>query len=383
MKILVVNWQDIRHPQGGGAEVHLQEVFSRIARMGHEVTLSCCRFPDALREEVVGGIRILREGGRYFFNFRFFLSYLRHFRKQSFDIVIDDMNKIPFFTPLFVRIPILGITHHLFRKSIFLEANPLIAAYVYGMESLAVRVYRKAHIPFIVGSPSTYREMIDEGFPESQIHLVPYGVDHSTHRMTGVPKSPTPMIGYFGRLKRYKSVDHLLEALPAVLRAVPDLKVQIVGEGDDRIRLQALSVRLGLQECVEFTGFVSEERKLELLQQMWCKVTTSKKEGWGLTVIEANACGTPVIASDVPGLRDAVKDNETGLLYRYGQTHDLAEQLTKLLTDEKLRLRLARNAIAWAENFDWNVAAEKTIELVEARVGRTDGSPRAGEKGGR
>jgi glycosyltransferase involved in cell wall biosynthesis len=378
MKILVVNWQDIRHPQGGGAEVHLQEVFSRIARMGHEVTLSCCRFPGAPREEVVGGIRILREGGRYFFNFRFLFSYLHRFRRQAFDIVIDDMNKIPFFTPLFVRKPLLGITHHLFGRSIFLEANPLIAAYVCGMESLAVRVYRRAQIPFVVGSPSTYRELLNEGFPESQVHLVPYGVDHSTHRVTKVQKSPGPLIGYFGRLKRYKSVDHLLEALPAVLANVPDLKVQIVGEGDDRVRLESLTVRLGLQHCVRFTGFVSEERKLELMQQMWCKVTTSKKEGWGLTVIEANACGTPVVASNVPGLRDAVKDNETGLLYRYGDTHELAKQLTTLLTDEALRLRLARNSIAWAEKFDWNIAAEKTVALIEERVVRGGRSSRDG-----
>ncbi|MDH3251452.1 MAG: glycosyltransferase family 4 protein [Ignavibacteria bacterium] len=374
MKILVVNWQDIRHPQGGGAEVHLQEVFSRIARMGHEVTLSCCRFPGAPREEVIGGIRILREGGRHFFNFRFLLSYLTRFRRESFDVVVDDMNKIPFFSPLFVRKPILGITHHLFGKSIFLEANPLIAAYVYLMEALAVRLYRRTRVPFVVGSPSTYREMMHEGFPKSQIHLVPYGVDHDTHRMTGVPKSPFPLIGYIGRLKRYKSVDQLLRALPAVRANVPELKVQIVGEGGDRVRLESLSARLGLERCVGFTGFVTEERKLELLQQMWCKVTTSTKEGWGLTVIEANACGIPVVASNVPGLRDAVKDNETGLLYPYGDTHALAEQLTKLLTDEALRHRLARNAVAWAETFDWNIAAEKTLALLEERAGKTIGA---------
>jgi glycosyltransferase involved in cell wall biosynthesis len=375
MKILVVNWQDVRHPQGGGAEVHLQEVFSRIARMGHEVTLSCCRFRGAPREELIGGIRILREGGRSFFNFRFFLSYLLRFRRQAFDIVIDDMNKIPFFTPLFVRKPILGITHHLFGASIFLEANPLIAAYVYVTEFLAVRLYRWAQIPFVVGSPSTYRELLGEGYPESQVHLVPYGVDHATHRVTDVRKSPGPMIGYFGRLKRYKSVEHLLEALPAVLRDVPGLKVMIVGEGDDRLRLESLTARLGLQGCVEFTGYVSEERKLELLQRMWCKVTTSKKEGWGLTVIEANACGTPVVASDVPGLRDAVKDNETGLLYRYGDTQGLADQLTRLLTDHALRGRLTLSAIAWAGNFDWNTAAEKTVALIEQRLGEA-GRPR-------
>ncbi|MEK7251218.1 MAG: glycosyltransferase family 4 protein, partial [Bacteroidota bacterium] len=118
MKILVVNWQDIKNPMSGGAEVHLHEVFSRIARMGHDVTLFCSSFPNSRPEENINGVRVIRKGGRYLFNFRFLFEYLTRFRKEDYDVVVDDMNKIPFFTPLFVRKPIHGITHHLFGKSI-------------------------------------------------------------------------------------------------------------------------------------------------------------------------------------------------------------------------------------------------------------------------
>jgi glycosyltransferase involved in cell wall biosynthesis len=370
MKILVVNWQDIRHPQSGGAEVHLHEVFSRIAAMGHEVTLLCSHFPGAPREEVIGGITIIRKGGRLLFNFRFLFAYCTRFRMRNYDIVVDDMNKIPFFSPLFVGKPLYGITHHLFGRSIFLEANPLVAFYVYCMELLAVRVYRLARTPFIVGSPSTQRELLERGFPPERVSLIQYGVDHCAYRQTGIARSATPLIGYFGRLKKYKSVDHLLRALPPVLARYPDLHVTIVGEGDDRTRLEALTRDLQLVQAVTFRGFVSEEDKLNILQQMWFKVTTSSKEGWGLTVIEANACGTPVLASNVQGLRDAVKDGETGVLYTFGDVDDLSSKIITLLADRPLREKLSTNALAWAATFDWDIAARRTCELLQRRLGR-------------
>ncbi len=368
MKILVVNWQDIKNPMSGGAEVHLHEVFSRIARMGHDVTLFCSSFPNSRPEEIINGIRVIRKGGRYLFNFRFLFEYLTRFRKEDYDVVVDDMNKIPFFTPLFVRKPIYGITHHLFGKSIFRETNFMLASYVYWMERVAVALYKKRRIPFIVGSPSTQGELKEAGFSGSDVALINYGVDHSTHNLKDASKSPTPLIGYFGRLKKYKSVDHLLQALPEVLSRVPDLKVVIVGEGDDKPRLEAMTKELHLEKPVEFTGFVSEEKKLELLQKMWFKVTTSSKEGWGLTVVEANACGTTVLASNVEGLRDAVQDGETGLLYEFGNVADLSSKVIQLLIDEELRNRLTRNAIAWAKRFDWEKAAEETVKLLQRRV---------------
>jgi glycosyltransferase involved in cell wall biosynthesis len=141
-----------------------------------------------------------------------------------------------------------------------------------------------------------------------------------------------------------------------------------VGEGDDRVRLESLAAELGPAGSVSCTGFVSDARKVELLQQMWVMATTSSKEGWGLTVLEANACGTPVVASDVPGLRDAVRDGETGTLYPYGDVPALAARIVKLLRDVELRTRLGENAIAWAKTFDWDVAADRALEVLEQRV---------------
>jgi glycosyltransferase involved in cell wall biosynthesis len=368
VRILVFNWQDIRNPLSGGAEVHLHEIFSRIAALGHEVTLYCSSFPGAPAAEDVGGIRVIREGGRYLFNYRVAAAWLTRFRRERFDLVVDDMNKIPFFTPLYVRRPLLVVTHHLFDRSIFLEVPWPLAMYVYLMEKAGFAVCRRRGIPFVVGSPSTRAELLAKGFRGDRVTVVNYCVDRAVHRRTGVPRSDAPLVGYFGRLKKYKSVEQFLEAFARLAPSRPGLRGVVVGEGDHRQALEARAVALGVADRVRFTGFVDEETKVRLLQEVWFAVNTSSKEGWGLTVIESNACGTTVLASDVPGLRDAVRDNETGLLYAYGDIGDLATKMGLLLDDAALRLRLGDEAFRWASTFDWDDAARRTLAILERRV---------------
>jgi len=371
MRILIFNWQDLTHPLSGGAEVHLHSIFSRIARRGHEVTLFCSSYPGAQREQVLDGIRVIRRGGRQLFNFRVPLAYLLRFRRERYDIVIDDLNKIPFFTPLYVREPLVGIVHHLFGRSIFAETNPLVGSYVYLMERWALLFYRLYRIPFFVVSPSTSEEMQARGFRPEGLHIVYNCVDHALYRPEASRRSSVPLIGYFGRLKKYKGVDQFIRASALVRADHPELRVVIVGEGDDRPRLERITAELGLQHTVTFAGYVPEKRKVELLQEMWFGVATSLKEGWGLTVLESNACGTPVIASDVPGLRDAVKDGKTGMLYTHGDIGDLAGNIRMLLDDPALRARLTGNAITWAAEFNWENAAEKTLEILRTYAPET------------
>ena len=365
MKILVVNWQDIANPQAGGAEVHLQEVFSRVGEAGHEVTLLCSAYPGAASEERLGAIRVVRSGGRYLFNLQAWAALRSRVPLSSFDLVVDDMNKVPFFLPFYAPVPVCCVTHHLFGRSIFRETNPVLASYIYAMERVAVRAYARRRVPFIVGSESTRDELIARGCAPDTVHIVHYAVDHQLHRRTGVARSAGPVIGYFGRLKRYKSVDHLLEAFPLIREAIPAVRLMIIGDGDDRPRLERIAREKGIGEAVTFVGRVSDQRKIELLQTMWCKVTTSAKEGWGLTVLEANACGTPVVASNVPGLRDAVRDRETGLLYPYGDRTALAEAVIRVLGDAAMRERLGAAALSWAQSFTWDRAAEETLTILK------------------
>ncbi len=367
MNSLVVNWQDWTHPSAGGAEVHLREVFTRIAGRGHGVTLLCSAYPGAAREERRDGIRIIRAGGRHFFNAVAPRLLSRLLRNERFDVVVEDMNKIPFFLPLLTGLPVVVQIHHLFGTSIFREINPAFASYVWGMERAAVEVLRRRGVPIVVGSNSTRDELLGFGCSPGTVDVVHYGFDLSIFTPGGA-RHPSPMVGYLGRLKRYKSVDHLLEALPAVLKTIPDLKVRVVGDGDDRPRLESISAQIGLQGVVEFTGFVPEREKVEILRGLWFGVMPSVKEGWGLTVLEANACGTPVIASRVPGLKEAVLDGETGLLYPYGDRGALAEAMVRLLTDEGLRARLSSEALKRASLFTWERAADETLAVLERRI---------------
>lgn len=370
MKILVLNWQDIRNPMSGGAEVHLHEIFKRIAARGHSVTLFCSRFSGAPAEEVIDGIRILREGGRNLFNYRVYPGYLRRFRHERFDVIVDDVNKIPFFTPLFVKEPVAGILHHLFGKSIFSETFILPALYVLGAEWLALRVYRKT--PMAVVSESTRQELLANGFNDDLLSLVPNCVDHSLYTPASQPPKPN-LIGYLGRLKKYKSVEDLLSAFAIVHKEVPDARLVLLGDGDARPSLERVADDLGITTYVEFLGFVSPAEKIRRLHTMNIVVNTSAKEGWGLTVIEANACGVPAIASDVPGLRDSVLHEKTGLLYEYGNIEMLAEKMLLVLRDTSLRSRLSSQAIAWARQFDWEHSADAMLTFLESVIRRRKG----------
>ncbi|MBN1398063.1 MAG: glycosyltransferase family 4 protein [Bacteroidetes bacterium] len=368
MKILLLNWQDIKNPYGGGAEVYLHQIFQRIAAQGHEVTLFCSKFHGAPAEEKTDGLHIIRKGNRNLFNYAVPFEYLKHFRHKPYDIVIDDINKIPFYTPLFVKKPLVGMVMHLFGKAIFKETSIPAASYVFGAERLALSVYKNT--PMIAISKSTQDELISNGYKEENVFLVPCAVNHAAYRQIGGMERNKLSICYVGRIKKYKSVDHLLKAFAVVLKVIPGAKLTVIGEGDGKAMFQKLAHELQIDHAVAFTGFLPLDKKIILLNQMQVVVNTSAKEGWGLTVTEANACGVPAIASDVPGLRDAVIDNQTGLLYDYGNIEQLAGKIILLLKDENLRAKLTEGALSYAKSLTWNASAKVMLNVIENVVSK-------------
>ncbi len=362
MRILVINWQDIKNPLGGGAEVHMHEIFSRLASKGHEVDMIVSQFPGSPNEEVIDGINVHRRGGRNLFNFyvRGMYRWLR--ASKEFDVVVDDINKIPFFTPSFVKEPLAAIVHHFFGGTIFKETNPLFAGYVYLTESMVPSMYSR--IPFVAVSESTRKELLRKGIKGSMIEVVSNAVDSSLYRLSPVPPDKQT-IGYLGRIKKYKSVDHLIKAFAMVAGKFPGAELLIVGDGDNIDGLKELARKLRVESRVKFTGKVSDEEKVRLLQRMTFLVNPSAKEGWGLTVIEANACGRPVIAADVPGLRDSVLDNKTGLLYEYGNIEALANKIESFLSSERSTREFGEVATQWASRFTWDNSADKMESFLE------------------
>lgn len=370
MNILIINWQDINNPLGGGAEVHLHEIFKRIAACENEVTLLCCRFDGCANEEIIDGIKVIRRGKRNFFNYSMLPYLFKILKNQHFDIIIDDINKIPFYTPLFIKDkPLLAISHHFFGTSIFREAGLIASLYVYFSEFLVNYIYRKT--PFVVVSQSTLHEFEERGFDTSDFSIVYNAIDQSRFPMGVFPKSENPVITYFGRLKKYKSPDHLLKAFAMVAKKYPEARLHILGRGDFKDRLEQLAEELGISGKTIFFGYISEEDKVKLLGESWCAVNTSMKEGWGITNIEANACGTPVVSANVPGLRDSVSEGLSGLLYEYGNIGDLAEKLLTIIENADLRQRLDSGAVTWAKSFSWDKSAalmlEKCKQVISAK----------------
>ncbi len=368
--ILIFNWQDIRNPLGGGAEVHLHEIFKRVVAKGHRVTLVSCRHPELPPEEVIDGIRVIRRGHRNLFNFYVPKLYRKLTSQEKFDVVIDDINKIPFYTPLFVKEPLIGIIHHLFGKSIFLEAPLPVALYVVFTEKLIPRIYK--NIPMAVVSDSTKKELIQKGLREENISLIQNAVDSDAYQYDPRQKSTIPMIGYLGRVKKYKSVHHLIRALDLVIKTIPEVKLLLVGDGDYLCEIQKLVDQLNLQDQVIFTGSTHHKKKIDYLNQMWFMVNPSPKEGWGLTVIEANSCGLPVIAADSPGLRDSVVDGKTGRLYPYGDIEKLAQIIIQFIQDKNLRESFVPNCIEWAKKFNWENSADNMIQLIDNVITRRE-----------
>jgi glycosyltransferase involved in cell wall biosynthesis len=221
-----------------------------------------------------------------------------------------------------------------------------------------------------VVSESTRQELIGLGFHAGNIVIVPNAVNTKLYAPSADHMQDKPLIGHVGRLKRYKSVDHLLRAFQIVLKDIPDARLRIVGDGDFRADLERLAHELVIADRVEFTGYVSQAEKVRQLNQMSVAVNCSAKEGWGLTVIEANACGVPVVASDVPGLRDSVVDEKTGLLYEFGNIEQLAQKITLILRDENLRNRMRVDALEWGRSFNWEESAKKMVSFLEKVIAR-------------
>ncbi|MBD3219337.1 MAG: glycosyltransferase [candidate division Zixibacteria bacterium] len=367
LKILALNWQDPKNPMGGGAEVHLWENLKRFAEWGHEVTLLCSDFKDGGPEDFYDGVRVIRKGKRLNFNFVAPRMVKKELRQNNYDILLEDINKIPFYTPFYVKIPILAIIPHLFATTVFQEINFVLGSYIYIMEQPLRYIYKK--FPYCVISESTKKDLIRRGVSPDRITVIECGIDEETYSYDeSVKKYENPTALYLGRIKKYKSIQHILTAWPKVLERVPKASLQVVGSGDYLDALKAKAEKLGISDSIEFPGFVSKKSKIERFRKAWCTVYPSLKEGWGLTNIEANACGTPALASRVPGLKDSVSDGKSGMLFEYGNIEQIASQIIKLFTDEELRICLSKGAREWAARFNWDDSAGKMIELIEKIV---------------
>ncbi|MFN2384401.1 MAG: glycosyltransferase family 4 protein [Gemmatimonadota bacterium] len=367
MRILVINWQDWTHPFAGGAEFHLREVFARLAGRGHQVDLLCTRYRGAASEEQLAGIRVIRRGRAYpLFNYVVPAVYRRELRRHRYDVIVDDINKVPFFVPLFADPPVVALVHHFFGATVFQETNPVFGGYVWLSEQPVARVYRRCR--FISVSPSTTDDLVERGIPANRIAMIPNGLPVVPESILAEPKAVAPLFVYLGRLKRYKRIELILEAFARVASRYPAARVVIAGDGDYRSALERHAAALGLGEGVAFPGWIGDGAKWRLLRQAWAVCYTSPREGWGISSLEAQRVGTIAIVSDAPGLRDTVVDGVTGRLVPHGDVGALALALEESIEQPARRAGWEHAAVGRARGFSWETAATATLGVLESAV---------------
>jgi glycosyltransferase involved in cell wall biosynthesis len=364
VRILVVNWNDRENPNSGGAEVHLHEIFGRIANQGHRVDLLASGWPGAKQRAFLDGIDVHRVGTRFSFQFNARRYFHERLTRNRYDLLIEDLNKIPLYTPRWNGPRVVALVHHLFGATIFGEAPPHMAAAVWLAERGISFVYRG--IPFEAVSESTADDLVRRGIPRETIRVIYNGMD--TEFFTPAPntRSPEPLFAYVGRLKRYKGVDLILQAFSQL--EARNARLSIAGAGDYRDHLEQLAAALGIADRVRFLGFISPEEKRDLLRSAWATVFASPKEGWGLTNLETQACGTPVIASDSPGLRESLVPGKTGYLVPHGDMAALAGAMRLIVSDRKAAEAMSVAGRRFAERFTWDNSATQTLDHLESVV---------------
>jgi len=335
VRILVLNWQDCRNPQAGGAELHLQEIFSRIVARGHTVDLLCSSWPAAPQRETLDGIDVHRVGTRHTYPFLAHRYYRENLARNEYDVVIEDLNKVPLYTPLWGTRKLVALVHHLFGATVFREAPAPLAAAVWLSERPLGVLYRK--VPFQAVSRSTADDLVERGIPRGAIRVIYNGVDSDRLTPDASERSADPLFVYLGRLKKYKRVD--------------------VKSLDQSSR-------------ISFLGFISEEAKLHLLRRAWASTLASPKEGWGISNLEAAACGTPVIAANSPGIRESVIDGETGFLVPPDDPQEMTAAMRGLVQSPDLVNVLGGAARRFAATFTWDRAATETLAHLEEVVGK-------------
>jgi glycosyltransferase involved in cell wall biosynthesis len=370
--VLLLCWRDTGHPQGGGSEAYLQRVGAQLAASGIAVTLRTARYPGVPRRELVDGVRIDRAGGRYsvyvwallaMAGSRIGLGPLRRVRP---DVVVDTQNGLPFLARLVYGRRVVVLVHHCHREQ-WPVAGPVLGRIGWFVESrLSPRLNRRnQHVT--VSLPSA-RDLVALGVNNEQIAVVRNGLDEAPPQSLSGPRSAAPRVVVLSRLVPHKQIEHALEAVATLRRRNPGiagLHLDIVGDGWWRQRLVGHVQRLGMSEAVTFHGHVDDLTKHHVLQSSWVHVLPSRKEGWGLAVVEAAQHRVPTIGyRSSGGLSDSIVDGVTGILV--DSRAELVDRLEELLSDPVLRDQLGIKAQTRSGEFSWTQSADAMRSVFEA-----------------
>jgi len=371
-RVAMVAWRDLDDPEAGGSELHAHEIASRWAAAGIDVVLRTSRVDGQARAIRRDGYDAVRRNGRYavFAAAPLEVALGRHGRVDG---LVEIWNGMPFLSPLWFPGPRSVFLHHVHAEmwQMVLPHVPRLAAAGRFFEArLAPQLYRRTAV--VTLSESSRREIVGMlGLPAERVTVVPPGIDG---RFTpGGERSDHPLLVAVGRLVPVKRLERLVDAAAALVPAHPTLEVLVVGEGYERPALEEAIAAAGMTGNVRLVGRLPADELVDLYRRAWAVVSTSAREGWGMTLTEAAACGTPTVASRIAGHLDAVEDGDSGLLF---DSHDdLVAALDQVIRDDLLRERLGKGALEQARRFSWEQTAAGTLAVLaaEARARRPAG----------
>jgi glycosyltransferase involved in cell wall biosynthesis len=361
--ILWLNWRDITNPEAGGAEVLTHEIAKRLVKeWNYEVTLFTSCFLDSPDQEYIDGIKIVRCGGKYSV-YRSAKKYYQE-NENKFDLIIDEINVRPFLSPKFVngKKPILALIHQISPEQFLLEL-PFPLSYLgrYYLEKKWLSHYKDIHT--VTVSDSSRRDLKELGF--KRISVIPEGLSVGPRDNLG-QKEISPTLVFIGRLKKHKLPHHALFAFLLVKKKVPNVKMWVIGEGYMRKKLETQFK----VEGITFFGHVNSEQKYDLLSRAHLVMVPAIREGWALVVTESNAMGTPVIAYDVPGLRDSVRNGYTGIIVKENSPEGLSTSAIELLRDYNTLKEYSLNCLSFSKQFSWDITAGIFENKVRTVLGR-------------
>ena len=362
MRILAFNWRDPKNPLAGGAEEYLFNILSLIANDKNKVTYFVASFPGSRSREEGENYTIIRKGSRFTVYVHAALFYIKN--RKKYDVVIDSINTVPFFIPLYVgKNKRIAIIYHFGGWKTIRKELPLFPSIVAYIAEKSIALFYK-NTDIITVSNSTKEDLLKKNIDEKRIKIVWSGVKTVKNRAYNeIKKASVPTVVYIGRIKFSKNIDHVIKAFKIVKSRIKNAELIIGGKGDEDCYTYLKNLKKEENiDNVHFLGELNEKDKTRYLELAWVFVYPSAKEGWGISAIEANTCGTPVIAYNVPGLRDSIKDTITGMLAKENDIGDLADKITFLLNNQIARDELGKNAIGWSKNFSYEKSAEKFYE---------------------
>jgi len=362
------------YPHVGGGEVWSFNLSKNLTNKGHKITVISYKHPKHLKNELLYGIKILRigpfpiEGVQPYFKRAIINTYgilINGFR-LNYDLLLVSQT-FPLLPSYVVskirRKPIIAVFHDIYGLRFSLKEKGLFKGLIRGVvELISIKL---DYDVILTVSESTKRKLVKVGVKEDRIFVVGGGVDLKEIDSVNEQKSLKPTVLYVGRLVKLKKVENLLQAFKKVASRVPEAELYIVGSGPQEEFLKMFAKELGILSKVVFTGYVSEEEKIRLMKKAWVLVQPSIAEGFGLVLVEANACKTPAIAVDSGGPREVIKDGKTGFLVQPNNINQLAEKIIELLENKNRVLEMGEDGRKNVEeNYTWEKVAEKVEKII-------------------